>query len=96
MLDGKEAMPENGTCPEPDKGTSPTQQESAKEEKNRNENNPPPKKKKPQNWNRKCNLQDFQNNLWRMKRSGASIPNFFSSKVVHNKAGTFKYWIVQK
>ena len=44
MLDGKEAMPENGTCPEPDKGTSPTQQESAKEEKNRNENNPPPKK----------------------------------------------------
>ena len=94
MLDGKEAMPENGTCPEPDKGTSPTQQESAKEEKNRNENNPP--QKKTQNWNRKCNLQDFQNNLWRMKRSGASIPNFFSSKVVHNKAGTFKYWIVQK
>lgn len=64
MLDGKEAKPENGTCPEPDEELAPLSRNQP-EENNRNEKNiPPPQKKKiNQNWNRKCNLQDFQNNL---------------------------------
>lgn len=63
MLDGKEAKPENGTCPEPDEELAPLSRNQP-EENNRNEKNIPPTKKKiNQNWNRKCNLQDFQNNL---------------------------------
>lgn len=64
MLDGKEAKPENGTCPEPDEELAPLSRNQP-EENNRNEKNipSPPQKKINQNWNRKCNLQDFQNNL---------------------------------
>lgn len=63
MLDGKEAKPENGTCPEPDEELAPLSRNQP-EENNRNEKNIPPTKKKiNQNWNRKCNLQDFQTNL---------------------------------
>lgn len=58
MLDGKEAMPENGTCPEPDEELVPLSRNQPKRKKNRNKNKP----KKP-NQNRKCNLQNFQNNL---------------------------------
>ena len=50
MLDGKEAKPENGTCPEPDEELAPLSK------------NQPEEKKINPNWNRKCNLQDFQNN----------------------------------
>ena len=66
MLDGKEAKPENGTCPEPDEELAPlskNQPEEKKIEMKTPPPTPPPHKKKINpNWNRKCNLQDFQNN----------------------------------
>lgn len=47
MLDGKEAKPENGTCPEPDEELAPLSRNQP-EENNRNEKNIPPTKKKNQ------------------------------------------------
>lgn len=50
MLDGKEAKPENGTCPEPDEELAPLSRNQP-EENNRNEKNipsPPPKKNQPE------------------------------------------------
>lgn len=52
MLNGEETMPEDGTCPEPDEELAPLSRNQPKE-----------KTKTKTNWNRKCNLQDFQNNL---------------------------------
>lgn len=45
MLDGKEAKPENGTCPEPDEELAPLSRNQPEEKKNRNENTSPPQKK---------------------------------------------------
>lgn len=45
MLDGKEAKPENGTCPEPDEELAPLSRNQP-EENNRNEKNIPPHQKK--------------------------------------------------
>ena len=47
MLDGKEAKPENGTCPEPDEELAPLSRNQPEEKKIEMKTPPPHKKKKP-------------------------------------------------
>ena len=47
MLDGKEAMPENGTCPEPDKELAPLSRNQPKRKRIEMKTKPPPPKKTP-------------------------------------------------
>lgn len=83
VLDGEETVPENGPALSP-QGAARSAGISRKA------------KTKTRDGDRKSNLYDFQNNLWMKWRCGAGISTPPPpSKLVHSKAGTFKYWIFQ-